>query len=123
MAIARLPVDTVDCPKPTDLSPDELLEKPIAVLPTPAVEPIPTATLPVFSVPEPFGSDDATAPLPMAIQSLLSGVASALLPPSSETEALAPTGESSPPATSAEINSLLRPLFFPRLFAVSLATL
>ena len=46
-----------------------------------------------------------------------------LSPPSRPIEALAPNDDISPPATSAEINSLLRPLFFPRLFAVSLATL
>ncbi|EDH5633076.1 hypothetical protein CB172_22010 [Salmonella enterica subsp. enterica serovar Claibornei] len=61
----------------------------------------------------------------MASHSSVSGVppatSSALLPPSSP-EALTPNDDNNPPATSAEINSLLRPLFFPRLFAVSLAT-
>lgn len=46
-----------------------------------------------------------------------------LVPPSRLTEAPAPNDDISPPATNAEINSLLRPDFFPRLFAVSLATL
>ncbi|EID68587.1 hypothetical protein SFCCH060_4462 [Shigella flexneri CCH060] len=34
----------------------------------------------------------------------------------------APNDDNIPPATSAEINSLLRPDFLPRLFAVSLVT-
>ena len=46
-----------------------------------------------------------------------------MLAPPSSAPAPAPNDDISPPATNAEINSLLRPLFFPRLFAVSLATL
>ncbi|OKT31494.1 hypothetical protein ACN62_14435 [Escherichia coli] len=45
------------------------------------------------------------------------------VPPSIPSPALAPNDDSIPPATRAEINSLLRPDFLPRLFAVSLATL
>ncbi|EFE6908887.1 hypothetical protein GEZ65_19160 [Escherichia albertii] len=98
--------------------------KPSAVLPSPALASCPIATLdvPLFT-----GPAVAIAPLPMAIQPSVSGVppaaSSALLPPSPVKAAYAPNDDNNPPATSAEINNLLRPLFFPRLFAVSLATL